>query len=282
MTIMIITSVINISETQVRFTKKIGGDNGTSFMLPSSRQAILSTDRITGIAIQHGRRIEQIELEYSSAEGFNLVEHIGNDAGEWSYIDLEPGEFITYITGQAGTLIDQITVHTSLRRTFGPYGGSGGQYFELTVPPNAMIIGFTGKAGPSIKQLGLIYKLYNVSKGEITKRSERGIRYEGKGISDFTKSSPRTVRDHRTKNSSKKNHVKDHKFSDQSSFTIRDSIALIFGDGSTHNVIKQTDSKHVYWQANRPSTPPGVPIPYPNFSTVKDKKPGKKIIKIKK
>jgi hypothetical protein len=195
MTLMVITTITTVSEAQTNFTKKVGGNQGTSFMLPSSRQAILSTDRITGIAIQHGRRVEQIELEYSIGEGFNLVEHIGNDAGKWSYIKLEPGEFITYITGQAGTLIDQITFHTSLRRTFGPYGGSGGQYFEITVPSDAMIIGFTGKVGPSINQIGLIYRRpdHNISRNK-----NRGTHFDGRATSEKAVSNSRVVRDHRT------------------------------------------------------------------------------------
>lgn len=251
MTLMIITSVINTSEAQVKFTKKIGGENGTSFMLPSSRQAILSTDRITGIAIQHGRRIEQIELEYSIGEGFNLVEHIGNDAGEWSYINLEPGEFITYITGQAGTLIDQITFHTSLRRTFGPYGGSGGQYFELTVPSDAMIIGFTGKVGPSIKQIGLIYRRPDQAH-DISRNKNRGTHYGGANDSEELHPESRTVRDHRTKDSDHSSH--------------EENIAEHFEKNDEAN--KKSKNELLHWlEIEIQSTPPGVPIPYPNMNT---------------
>jgi hypothetical protein len=197
MTIMIITSVINISEAKVNFTKKIGGTSGTSFTLPSERAEILSTENITRIAIRHGRRIEQIQIEYSNRQGFNQVEFIGNDAGKWSVIELEEGEFITYITGRAGTLIDQLTFHTSMRRTFGPYGGSGGQEFEISIPSDAKVIGFTGKAGPSINQIGLIYWRPNKAP-DISRNRYRGTRYEGTKGGDVSKKSSRVVRDHRT------------------------------------------------------------------------------------
>lgn len=219
-TLIVISSVIYSSQAQVKFSERAGGNNGEFFMLPSSRQDVSSTKSIKGIAIQHGRRIESILVEYTDGENEIKTESIGNNTGEWSYIDLEEGEFITYITGQAGTLIDQLTFHTSLRRKFGPYGGNGGEYFEITVPPNALIIGFAGKAGPSIKQIGLIYKIFNNGNGEVTKRSERGTRYVGKGISDQVRSSERVVRDHRIKKSKDnqpERNIRDHRTSKGSS-----------------------------------------------------------------
>jgi hypothetical protein len=182
MTLTVIFTAINTSSAKVLFSEKVGGTNGTNFMLPAERFDILSTEDITRIAIQHGRRIEQIEIEYANRRNITQVESVGNDAGEWSFIELEKGEFITYITGRAGTLIDQITFHTSLRRTFGPYGGSGGQDFEINIPSNAKVIGFTGKVGPSIKQIGLIYRTYDRA-------------------SDNAPNSGRVVRDHRTNGS---------------------------------------------------------------------------------
>jgi hypothetical protein len=160
MTLMIITSVADVSEAKVLFSEKVGGTNGTDFMLPSTRFDILSTEDITRIVIRHGRRVESIEIEYANRRNIKQSEAAGNHTGQLSFFELEKGEFITYITGRAGTLIDQITFHTSMRRAFGPYGGTGGQDFEINIPSNAKVIGFTGKEGPSIKQIGLIYRTY--------------------------------------------------------------------------------------------------------------------------
>lgn len=168
MAFIVITTAISNASAKVLFSDKVGGTGGINFMLPAERFDILSTESITRIAIQHGRRIEQIEIEYANARDNRQVESAGNDAGEWSFIDLEEGEFITYITGRAGTLIDQITFHTSLRRTFGPYGGNGGQDFEISIPSNAKVIGFTGNVGPSINQIGLIYRTYDRGNNEPT------------------------------------------------------------------------------------------------------------------
>lgn len=165
----IVTMTITLFSTsyaQVLFTEKVGGDSGEKFMLPTTRKDVLSNQNIRRIAIQHNsRRVEQIVMEYATNENGSRIDSIGNDSGNWSFIDLEEGEYIVYVTGRAGTLIDQITFHTTLRRTFGPYGGTGGEPFDLSIPSNAVVIGFFGNYGPSIHQLGLIYRIMNKNKG---------------------------------------------------------------------------------------------------------------------
>ena len=244
MTVMIILTITNVSEAKVKFTEKAGGTMGTSFMLPSERVDILNTEFITRISIQHGRRIEQIEIEYSCGKRYSQVESVGNDSGKWSYIDLEEGEYIIYVKGRAGTLIDQLTFYTNMRRKFGPYGGSGGQAFNISVPNNAKVIGFTGKVGPSINQIGLIYR--TADKGfDISKYQHKGTYFDPTIEEETEKPSKRIVRDQSTKNTnneSPKKTVIDHRT-----------------------------------KVKSPATPPGVPIPYPNISIVKDNKYVKKI-----
>ena len=199
-TLIVVLSTVSMSQAQVRFTSTAGGENGLPFMIPANRSDIVKSKGIKRIAIQHSRRVEKIIVEYSNENNQRQVESIGNNAGQWSFIDLKEDEFITYVTGQAGTLIDQITFHTSQRRTFGPYGGSGGQYFELTIPSNAKVIGFSGKVGPCINQIGLIYKISNRGNG-ITNNSERGTKYNDNDTSGLGNSTNKIVRDHRKKKS---------------------------------------------------------------------------------
>ena len=221
MTIMIIASIFNSSEAQVKFTHQIGGKNGTKFMLPNSRSAVLSTKQITGIAIQHSRRIEQIVVEYADDQDIIQVESIGNDTGDWSYFELEDGEHIIYITGRSGTLIDQITFHTSRRRTFGPFGGNGGQEFEITIPSDARVIGFTGHAGPSINRIGLIYKR-SAKTVDVSKYLHKGTIYHGTPSAKEGNKPKRTVRDHRTSKLTKM--TAGNTMNNNSGFTIRDSM----------------------------------------------------------
>lgn len=195
--IIVTTSVVSSSQAQTLFSEKVGGISGASFMLPSTRFDVLSTESITRIGVQHGRRIENIEIEYTNGQNISQVESAGNDAGDWSYIDLEKGEYIIYITGRAGSLIDQLTFYTSMRRTFGPYGGTGGRDFEINIPANAKVIGFTGKTGPSIQQIGLIYKTPDVT-NDSGPTSGLVVRDQRTNISTNKSTSERKIRDHRT------------------------------------------------------------------------------------
>jgi hypothetical protein len=181
-------SMLSSSFAQVRFTEKAGGESGKSFILPSTRQAILSNQGIKRIAVQHNsRRVEQIVMEYSTNEIESKIDSIGNDSGEWNIFELEEGEYIVYVTGRAGTLIDQVSFHTTQRRTFGPFGGSGGQPFDLSIPSNAIVIGLFGKAGPSIHQLGLIYRVMNADTSNSKEPKSRIRDHRNKEKSDFQK-----------------------------------------------------------------------------------------------
>jgi len=88
-----------------------------------------------------------------------------------------------------------------MRRTFGPYGGSGGNEFEISIPSNAKVIGFTGQSGPSINQIGLIFKIAGKASG-ISNNKYRGTKYQGNDIAR-TDTKTRTVRDHRTNRAKK-------------------------------------------------------------------------------
>jgi len=178
MTLTVISSIVFSAHAQLHFTERVGGGSGKFFMLPSDRYDASTSKAITGIAIQHGRRVEQIVLEYTSKRNKKKTESEGNNAGKWSYINLKEGEYITHITGRAGSLIDQVTFHTSMRRTFGPYGGNGGQKFEISIPSDAKVVGFTGLAGPGINKIGLIYKKMR-SKGQ--RPAVRDHRKKGSG-----------------------------------------------------------------------------------------------------
>ena len=227
MTLIAVASFLNTSEAKVLFTEKVGGTNGTNFMLPAERFDILNTEDISWIGIQHGRRVEQIVIEYKNRQNISKAETAGNNAGEWSFIHLEKGEFITYITGRAGTLIDQITFHTSMRRTFGPYGGSGGQDFEITIPPNAKVIGFTGKVGPSIQQIGLIYRTYENGNDE---PSGAGYPYDQIGVEqeapEVFENSPQGPVIQTAPIPPVSKRIRDHRKDKRDSFTIRDSVRV--------------------------------------------------------
>ena len=79
MTIMVILSAVHFVSANVLFTEKVGGTNGTNFMLPAERFEILNTENIAWIGVQHGRRVEQIVIEYENRQNISKVETAGNN-----------------------------------------------------------------------------------------------------------------------------------------------------------------------------------------------------------
>ena len=93
-------------------------------------------------------------------------------------IYLTEDEYISGVEGRSGTLVDQLTFHTNKGRTFGPYGGTGGNAFNFDLPKDARLVGFYGRSGQAIDQIGLVYATKDAN---------------------FGKRANATVRDHRTK-----------------------------------------------------------------------------------
>ena len=58
-------------------------------------------------------------------------------------INLAPNEFITRVEGRSGSLVDQLTFYTNLGKKYGPYGGPGGNPFEIA----GCVGGFAGRSG---------------------------------------------------------------------------------------------------------------------------------------
>lgn len=146
------------TETKTLFSKKYGSDSGQAFMLPKTRNEVLSVGKIKKISIKHGRRIEQIKMTWVDRRGETNTESVGGNGGNWSHIYLSEGEYIIAVNGRSGTLIDQLTFITNKRRVLGPYGGNGGNEFNIDLPRGGKVIGFSGRSGQAIEQFGVIYK----------------------------------------------------------------------------------------------------------------------------
>ena len=81
----------------------------------------------------------------------------GSNDGPLTSVQLAPGETITSINGRSDSLLDSIAFTTSTGRIVGPFGGDGGEAFNLTVPDGYKLVGLFGSAGPSrIDQVGVV------------------------------------------------------------------------------------------------------------------------------
>jgi hypothetical protein len=129
-----------------------GGEGGTEF----ADKELPEGASVVGVKIRHGRWIDGIELLYRTADGKEegLGWH-GGEGGEEETFRLEEGEYITGITGKAGTYIDSLTIVTNKRRSK-TYGGDGGDAaFDLR-GACGLVAGFYGRSGPYLDRIGIL------------------------------------------------------------------------------------------------------------------------------
>jgi hypothetical protein len=129
----------------------VGGEGGTEF----ADKPLPSGARVVGVKIRHGRWIDGIELLYKTADGKEegLGWH-GGQGGEEETFLLEDGEFITGITGKAGTYIDSLTIVTNKRKSK-TFGGDGGDNTFDLQKSGDHVTGLYGHSGPFLDQIGI-------------------------------------------------------------------------------------------------------------------------------
>lgn len=89
------------------------------------------------------------QVTYNGNKVFTRGRTGGNPTGS---ITLAPGETITAIFGGSGAIVDRVGFRTSFGRTFGPWGGTGGGIFDLSVP----VVGFYGgRYNSAVSALGI-------------------------------------------------------------------------------------------------------------------------------
>lgn len=142
-------------------TGLVGGNGGDPF---SDLGTIPDTSYVTGVNIKSGMLVDNVQMVLNTGP---LAAHGGPGGDTSTSIILVSGEYIKSITGNAGCVVDQITIQTNLR-TFGQYGwGTGandtcgnGQGFTISVPPGYEIVGFLGRSGVLMDALGVLYRIH--------------------------------------------------------------------------------------------------------------------------
>lgn len=127
---------------------RVGGSGGDEFS-DDLTQAV----RIVKISIRHGARVDAIQTTWLLTDGtqFTGVRH-GGGGGKESVIEFGSNEYILTIQGRSGSRIDSLTITTN-KKSYGPYGGDGGQSFG-PIPVEAAG-GFFGRSGTEVDAIGV-------------------------------------------------------------------------------------------------------------------------------
>ena len=137
-----------------------------SFLGPSGgRGGNYYSDAQTGgrqlieVRIRSGAFIDAIQTVYVDAIGQKYEsKRYGGGGGNLDVFKLQPGEYITRISGKYGSFVDSLLIQTNKGRAKG-WGGTGGSAnYTYTAPPGSSIHGFFGRSGRFIDSVGVILK----------------------------------------------------------------------------------------------------------------------------
>lgn len=151
----------NLAENQSDRSTALSGPVGGPGGIPFSDEGLVSEDQsIAEMLIQHGKYVDRIGLVAQDPDSHRdpLPKHGGNGGTE-SRIALAPDEYITGIEGRYGDwLVHSMSVQSN-KRTYGPYGGSGGTAtYNFQTPDAAEVVGFVGRSGGLLDAVGIVYR----------------------------------------------------------------------------------------------------------------------------
>ncbi|CAL9090797.1 unnamed protein product [Musa acuminata var. zebrina] len=108
-------------------------------------------DKITGISIGAASCVNSIKITFDIDGTTRVTPRYGGPGGELFQFTLMQDEYLTSVSGYVKhdcsefPCVSQLTFTTNLAKTYGPYGGGGGTFFEVNVEYDE-IKGFFGHA----------------------------------------------------------------------------------------------------------------------------------------
>ncbi|MDN0084081.1 jacalin-like lectin [Crenobacter sp. SG2305] len=135
-----------------------GGDGGDPFDDVDINTYLQRQDYVSSIQLRSGGYVDAISVTYrsnSSGDSWNDY-HGGGGGGQSQTLTLQPGQFITQVSGRSGRYVDQLRITISDGRSVGG-GGGGGSAFDWTVPSGSVVLGFYGRSGKYLDQIGVTY-----------------------------------------------------------------------------------------------------------------------------
>ncbi len=128
---------------------------GRSYGGTSYQDSMPDTARVAELWIGAGTFIEGLQMWSLNSDGmlFTSGPHGGWASGLFRIV-LAADEYIVALSGKGGLYMDSLSVVTN-KRTYGPYGGSGGDTaFSIAAPAGYEIVGFFGRAGELMDYTG--------------------------------------------------------------------------------------------------------------------------------
>ncbi len=114
--------------------------------------------QIARVRVFSGAYIDSIQVTYAPSAGITGQpgKH-GGGGGAPKDLLLQPGEYITEVSGRSGDYVDSLTIRTGGSRSQTmTWGGSGGsRSFDYKAPPGTEIVFFWGRSGQYLDAIGV-------------------------------------------------------------------------------------------------------------------------------
>jgi hypothetical protein len=114
--------------------------------------------RIVQVRVRSAEYVNSIQLVYENGSRQMVGAQHGGNGGKLEVFKLEPGEYITAVSGKYGLYVESMTIETSKGHKKS-WGGSGGiTSYTYQAPKGSSIHGFFGRASESVDAIGVIVK----------------------------------------------------------------------------------------------------------------------------
>jgi len=123
-----------------------------------------ASKKIVGVTVRCGAIVDAVGLIYEDGDG----KLYGNKSGGASHrIMFDGGDSLKSVSGvwganYYGKALSKLVLTTKKGKTYGPFGYSNGQQFQIEIPDDGIFMGFTGTASTTerhgfVESIGIIY-----------------------------------------------------------------------------------------------------------------------------
>lgn len=122
-------------------------------------EVVVAPVQIASVSISSGSLIDSIQVIYTrNSDILGQPGRHGGGGGSRRDLVLQPGEYITEVSGRSGDYVDSLTIRTGGSRSQTmTWGGTGGtRSFSYVAPPGTQIFGIWGRSGEYVDRIGLL------------------------------------------------------------------------------------------------------------------------------
>jgi hypothetical protein len=108
-----------------------------------------------GETLPPGETLRQLQFWYRRSDGsiYTVGPRGFSSVGSMVRINFDADEYITAFVGKAGEFLDSLSIVTN-KRTYGPWGGPGGDRYTIATPAGYEIVGMFGRHSLGLDNTG--------------------------------------------------------------------------------------------------------------------------------